>query len=99
MLLVMRLGGCDLIVVVGFIGLCVFVGLTVLIICMEDDGLDSLVSDEEVSNNCVEDFPSILDESLSWCDFFGFVGFMVLITFMEDDGLDSLESEEDLSNN
>ena len=99
MLLVMRLGGCDLIVVVGFMGFCVFVGLTVLIICMEDDGLDSLESEEEVSNNWVEDFPSILDETLSCCIFLWFVGFTVLMTFMEEDGLGSLESDEELSNN
>ena len=58
----------------------------VLITSMEDDGLDSLESEEDLSNNCVEDFPSILD-----------VGFMVLITSMEGDALDSLESEDILS--
>ena len=54
---------------------------------MEEDGLGSLESDEEESNNCVEDFPSFAD-----------VGCMVFITTMEGDALSSLELEYILSN-
>ena len=70
MLLVMRFGDCVLNVLLGFVGCGVNVGWMVLIICMEDDGLDLLESEEEESNNWVEDLPTIMDETLNGCDFF-----------------------------
>ena len=99
MLLVMRLGGCVLNLLVDNMEFCVIVGLMVLIICMKDDGLDLLDSEEEESNNWVEDLPTGMDETLNGCDFFWFVAFTVLMTFMEEGELVSLESDEEESNN